>query len=161
MTSQMAETDCEQPDSADAGGMDGLYVTDAELIRRLNVPRKIGYRAIRDLEKQAPGRARFPQKDPLFGGRRFWPAVEKYFMLRHGLASQAFMAAPKWQEGNNASPETGQAGRNRNAGVGMETAKETLDRLMDAAAGSRRPRLSHKKPTLVAAIGSPDRDSDA
>jgi hypothetical protein len=141
---------------------DGLFVTDAELIRRLNVPSKIGYRAIRDLEKQHPGRPRFPQKDPMFGGRRFWPAVQKYLMLRHGLADQPFMAAPQWQENKNATTQTGEAGRDRDVGLGLETSRETLERLLDSAAGHRRrPRISHKKPTLVAAVHSADSNADA
>lgn len=138
----------------------GLYVTDAEIIKRLNVPEKIGYRAIRDLEKHAPGRPKFPAYDPLFHRRRFWPAVEKYFMLRHGLADTPFLAAPNWQESDNATTQTGKTGRDRYAGPRLEAARDTLDRLLDSAAGNRRTRLSHKKPALVASVEPADSNTD-
>lgn len=60
---------------------DKLYVTDAELIRRLGVPEKIGRAAIRmyDLTRGSG----FPQKQKLWGDRRYWPAV-KAFLDRTG-----------------------------------------------------------------------------
>jgi hypothetical protein len=63
----------------------GLFVTDAELIRRLGVPEKTARAAIRELERR-PG---FPRKDPLFGDRRFWPAVAAYLENRYGLGTLA------------------------------------------------------------------------
>jgi hypothetical protein len=137
-----------------------LYVTDAELIRRLGVPDKNGRAAIQELEKIHPGRPPFPQRDPLFGGRRYWPAVEKYFMLRNGVMGDSFIAAPQWQEKRNATPEAGEAGTSGNARSRMETKKETLDRLLDSTAGHRRQRLSNRKPTLVAAVEPADGGSD-
>jgi hypothetical protein len=118
----------------------GLYVTDAELIRRLGVPKKMGYAAIHDLEKTRPDRPKFPAYDPLFPkrpGRRFWPAVEKYFMLRHGLADHPFMVAPHWQT----EPATVTA-----ANDAGDAARETLERLMARAATHRRPRGPRKPP---------------
>lgn len=53
-----------------------LYVTDAELIRRIGVPEKIARNAIRDLDRnRASG---FPQKQALWGNRRYWPAVKAW-----------------------------------------------------------------------------------
>jgi hypothetical protein len=60
-----------------------LWVTDAELIRRLGVPEKIAYRVIRGLD--ATRGSGFPQKDALWGGRRYWPAVKAYFDRQTGL----------------------------------------------------------------------------
>src|ERR1700747_3666310 len=114
---------------------DKLFVTDIELIRPLAVPKKTGRAAIKELDKFHPGRPRFPQKDPLFGGRRFWPAIEKYFKLRHGVTDVPFMQAPQWQEKRNATSEAGEAGTSGNARSRMETPKEKLDRLVDSAAG--------------------------
>jgi hypothetical protein len=62
-----------------------LFVTDAELIRRLGVPEKAARVAIRELERR-PG---FPRKDALFGNRRFWPAVFAYLAKRYGLGTLA------------------------------------------------------------------------
>jgi hypothetical protein len=138
---------------------DKLFVTDAELIRRLGVPDKIGRAAIQELEKSHPGRPQFPPKDPLFG-RRYLPAVEKYFNIRHGVTDAPFNAAPQWQEKRDATSEAGEAGASGNARSCLETPKETLDRLLDSAAGHRRPRLPHRKPALVAAIEPTNRDSD-
>lgn len=53
-----------------------LYITDAELIRRMGVPEKIAREAIRALDKdRANG---FPQKQKLWGDRRYWPAVKAW-----------------------------------------------------------------------------------
>jgi hypothetical protein len=137
-----------------------LYVTDAELIRRLGVPDKNGRAAIQELEKFHPGRPPFPQRDPLFGGRRYWPAVEKYFMVRNGVMGDSFIAAPQWQEKCNATSEAGEASTSGNARSGLETPKETLDRLLDSTTGHRRPRISHRKPALVATVEPANRVSD-
>jgi hypothetical protein len=133
------------------------FVTDSEIIQRLNVPEKVGRAAIREFEKDHPGRPPFPQKDPIMGYRRFWPAVVNYFNLRHGLGG-ALGTAPQWQENSNGrreTSETGEAGGHRDAGTSVETTKEKLDRFLAAAAGPRR-KVSHKKPTLVASVGQTD-----
>jgi hypothetical protein len=140
----------ERADNEDLEPDDGLFLTDAQLIRRLGVPRKIGYAAIRDLEKEVRGRPKFPGYDPLFPRRRFWPAVEKYFMLRH---------THHWQEATNATAETRETGGNRDARPGMEAPQDALARLLDSATKHSRPRLSHKKPTLVATNEQSDRDA--
>lgn len=124
-----------------------LYVTDAELIRRLNLPKRLGYRAIRRLE-EAPGNPKFPEKDPVFK-RRFLPAVEKYLMLRHGMTDNADFAATHLQESNNATTETGTTGGNTDARASVEAQKASLERLLGRTAGRRRRRLSYKKPSLV------------
>jgi hypothetical protein len=54
----------------------GLFVTDAELLRRLGVPEKRGYQALEILD--ANPKSGFPQKDPLWGDRRYYPAVRAY-----------------------------------------------------------------------------------
>jgi hypothetical protein len=53
-----------------------LFVTDAEMIRRLGVPEKIARDAIRMLDRDPS--SRFPQKQALWGDRRYWPAVVDY-----------------------------------------------------------------------------------
>jgi hypothetical protein len=54
----------------------GLFVTDAELIERLNVPEKIARQAIEMLDRDRS--SGFPQKQKLWGNRRYWPAVRTY-----------------------------------------------------------------------------------
>lgn len=39
-----------------------------------------------------------PKRDPLFGNRRFWPAVEAWLRRRNGLASTAGGFAPDGDE---------------------------------------------------------------
>lgn len=58
-----------------------LFVTDAEMLRRIGISEKVGRNAIRDLEK----RQHFPPKDPLFGNKRYWPAVRAFFDARGGV----------------------------------------------------------------------------
>jgi hypothetical protein len=58
----------------------GLWVTDAELIRRIGVPEKKAREAIR----MAEAKAGFPKKQKLWGDRRYWPAVKAYFDNLYG-----------------------------------------------------------------------------
>jgi hypothetical protein len=110
-----------------------LFVTDIELIRRLGVPEKIGRAAIQELDRSSRAGRRFPQKDPLFGNRRYLPAVENYFMLRYGVND----AASQQKEQHNATDEAGEAGESGDARSRLETPKETLDRVLGAAARHR------------------------
>ena len=60
---------------------DKLYLTDAELIRRLGVPEKV----LRPMLPALESKFGFPQKQPLFGGRRYWPAVKMWLDKHNGL----------------------------------------------------------------------------
>lgn len=62
---------------------DTLYVTDAELIRRLGAPRDKTRMVIQSLDNNP--RSGFPKKQKLWGERRYWPAVKAYFDLQNGL----------------------------------------------------------------------------
>jgi hypothetical protein len=59
-----------------------LFVTDAELIRRL-VPEKFAYAAIHLLDHSRD--SGFPQKQATWGKRRYWPAVKQWFDWRNGV----------------------------------------------------------------------------
>lgn len=52
-----------------------LWVTDAELIRRTGVPENVARPIIDELTNKGG----FPQKQKLWGGRRYWPAVRAWF----------------------------------------------------------------------------------
>ena len=60
---------------------DKLYLLDSELIRRLGVPEKVMRSMLPGLEKNYG----FPKKSPLFGGRRYWPAVKSWLTGTTGL----------------------------------------------------------------------------
>ena len=60
---------------------DTLWVTDAEIIRRLGAPRDTAREALRMLDSKPSG---FPKKQKLWGNRRYWPAVEAYFDKLYG-----------------------------------------------------------------------------
>jgi hypothetical protein len=60
---------------------DKLYLTDAELIRRLGVPEKVLRSMLPGLEKHYG----FPKKSALFGERRYWPAVKLWLDRHNGL----------------------------------------------------------------------------
>lgn len=62
---------------------DELYVTDAQLIRRLGVPMKLARALLRELN--GPHHPGFPRKQQAAGGRRYWPAVKLYFDRLNGL----------------------------------------------------------------------------
>jgi hypothetical protein len=76
----MTRADDEHPIKDD----DCCYVTDAELVRALRLPEKVGRRMLRELDRKLPDRPRFPPKDPLTD-RRFWPAVVHYLKRRHNV----------------------------------------------------------------------------
>jgi hypothetical protein len=60
-----------------------LFVTDAEMIRRIGIPERIARAAIRALDENP--QSRFPKKSALWGNRRYWPAVEVWFQEQHDL----------------------------------------------------------------------------
>jgi hypothetical protein len=66
-----------------------LFVTDAEMIRRIGVPDKIARAAIQVLDENPY--SGFPKKSEVWGNRRYWPAVERWFAQHQGLddASEA------------------------------------------------------------------------
>jgi hypothetical protein len=61
---------------SDTAAPDTVYITDAELIRRLGVPEKIARQTIRALD--AMPKSGFPKKNKLWGDRRHWPSVRAY-----------------------------------------------------------------------------------
>lgn len=63
---------------------DKLYVTDAELKRRLGVPEPLVSAIVRELDVTAG----FPRKQKVFGDRRYWPAVKAYFDRMNGVQSE-------------------------------------------------------------------------
>jgi hypothetical protein len=65
-----------------------LYVTDAELIRRLGVPEKIARQRLRELDAKHHLTG-FPQKQKLWGNRRYWPAVTAWLNKKSGLNPQS------------------------------------------------------------------------
>jgi len=55
-----------------------LWITDAELIRRMGVPERTARQTMRELDKHYKTTG-FPQKDPKWGDRRYWPALKEWF----------------------------------------------------------------------------------
>lgn len=60
---------------------DALYLSEAELAARLGVPKDEWDAIAPKLERRG-----LPAPDPVFGGRRYWPAVKAYLDRRNGLA---------------------------------------------------------------------------
>jgi hypothetical protein len=61
-----------------------LFVTDAELSRRLGVLEKVAYAAIHVLDHTRD--SGLPQKQALWGSRRYRPAVRQWFDRRYGVS---------------------------------------------------------------------------
>lgn len=57
------------------------FVSDAEIAKRWRVGERTARIAIRQLER----RAGFPKRDPLFGNKRYWPAVRAFLASRYRL----------------------------------------------------------------------------
>jgi hypothetical protein len=72
----------------------GLFVSDVELYRRLGVGPKTGRIAVLALEPHG-----FPLKQPLFGKKRYWPAVrfflDRYYGVIDGRALQPAADRPR------------------------------------------------------------------
>lgn len=62
-----------------------LFVTDAELMRRLGVPDEIARPAIAMLDRDPT--SRFPRKQKMWGDRRYWPAVLAFFDRENGIVA--------------------------------------------------------------------------
>jgi hypothetical protein len=54
-----------------------LFVSDAEMIRRIGAPREIARAAFKSLD--AAPQSGFPKKHKLWGNKRYWPAVIDWF----------------------------------------------------------------------------------
>lgn len=74
-------------DTAEIETRETLYITDEELIRRIGAPRKAARAALQMFD--ADPRKGFPQKQKLWGNRRYWPAVKAYFDRTNGLKLEA------------------------------------------------------------------------
>lgn len=62
----------------------GLYVSDEQLYALLGVGKDKGRTAFQVLENEG-----FPQKDPLFSDKRYYPAVKAFLDHRNGLGGQS------------------------------------------------------------------------
>jgi hypothetical protein len=60
-----------------------LWVTDAEMIRRIGVPEKVARVNLREFDTKP--QLGFPQKSKVWGNRRYWPAVKAWFDRSYGL----------------------------------------------------------------------------
>ena len=75
--------DAAMTDTLDHDTRETLYVTDAEIIRRMGVPEKVARAAIHTLDRTLG--SGFPPKKALWGNRRYWPAVKAYLDKTNGL----------------------------------------------------------------------------
>lgn len=95
----------------------GLYVTDAQIIKKLGFGLKTGYRILEQVQVPNPARRPYPQRDKMFGNRRFWPEVLQWHLDYHrvgaGVPQLAPSDQPRWQE--NFDAPTRETGRTRHA----------------------------------------------
>ena len=95
----------------------GLYLADCDIIRKLGFGQKFGYKLLQKLDRGVAGMRVYPQKDALFGDKRFWPAVLQWHMDYHRVRRQAEASEatiqPRWQENFDATP-SGKARGSRN-----------------------------------------------
>lgn len=89
VTTVAPEIEDEQGKNRSTKKRGGLFVTDAELIEKLNVPEKIARRVLKMLD--ADKSWCFPQKSRIWGGRRYWPAVKAWLDSQNGLRLEASM----------------------------------------------------------------------
>jgi hypothetical protein len=64
-----------------------LFITDAEMIRRMGVPENLAYQAVHELDHNRL--SGFPPKQKLWGNRRYWPAVVAWLDHLYGFNASA------------------------------------------------------------------------
>jgi hypothetical protein len=88
-----------QAEDASTAPAGSLYVTEAEIAHRLGVGVKTWRATAHVLEKSG-----LPQGDPLFCGRRYWPAVRAFLDGWNGMGEQSSPShdatQEKWDEYN-------------------------------------------------------------
>lgn len=83
VTTIVPEVESDEPAPRSRTKRGGLFVTDAELIEKLNVPENIARPRLKMLD--ADKTLGFPQKSRFWGGRRYWPAVQAWLDRQNGL----------------------------------------------------------------------------
>jgi hypothetical protein len=68
---------------------DPLFVTDAEIANRVGIAANAFKTVLTALEK-----AGFPRPDPLFCGRRYWPACKRFLDRRYNLDTSSMPGIP-------------------------------------------------------------------
>jgi hypothetical protein len=80
---------------------DGLYVSDIEIARRLGFCERTYAKILDRIARGVAGIRPYPQRDPIFCNRRFWPAVLQwhldYHHVRTGKAASV-APVPMWEE---------------------------------------------------------------
>ena len=64
------------------GRQEPVYLTDGQIAARVGVTTSEWQAVVKVLTREG-----LPQPDPLFGNRRYWPAVKAWFDRRAGLGS--------------------------------------------------------------------------
>lgn len=59
------------------------FVSDVEIARRWHISDKVARLAIRTFERNP----RFPKRDVIMAGKRYWPAVVAFMRWRYGLGA--------------------------------------------------------------------------
>jgi hypothetical protein len=72
---------------------DTLFLTESEIAKRIGLNADQFKNALPALQ-----RIGFPQPDPLFADRRYWPAIQAFLDRRAGLASGSGSAIPARDE---------------------------------------------------------------
>jgi len=81
---------------------DPLFLSDAEIAERLGLTLDQAEVAIRALEEKRGG---FPPKNPLFGNKRYWPAVRAYLDNMAGMGINRDVASPGIVENFDGAPD--------------------------------------------------------
>lgn len=94
-------------ETIDREDADSLYVTGKEIARRFGFGEKFGYRVLRRLARGVPNMRPYPQPDPMFDDRWFWPEVLQWHLDYHRVRAGASPriapdGQPRWEENFNA-----------------------------------------------------------
>ena len=131
-----------------------LYLTDAQIGRRLGLSAAATARVLAELDRQRWDRRKFPQPDPLFEGKRFWPAVEQWFLDYNGVRPPGTAARPadgpaKLEEDLGAYSQTRKARGAHRPRPAMAVAPNRVGGVLESPRGPggvpdpRRPALVH------------------
>jgi hypothetical protein len=119
----------------------GIFVSDREMYRRLGVGPKTGRLAVHALEPSG-----FPLKQPLFGNKRYWPAIrfflDRYYGLIDGHRAEAAAADRRLSNPRQSNDADERGCRGNPRGDKAQGTRSSPPDVPSVIAGKSRPTLA-------------------
>lgn len=145
--------------------MTGLFLTDAQIIEAMGLPRDVGERMIALFDRRLPEHGRpFPPKKDYAGGRRYWPAVVQWLDDFHGVWTTPAKAADiprSWEPNDAVFNKPRKTGRPQSPRPVVEAPRHRVGRVLEAdRSADKGGRLSHQNAPPLALVRDGGRSPD-